>query len=109
MRGTKRVVMIAMAAVMGAESLPGGGAQAADAEEGKALATRWCASCHIVSTEQTRGTAGVPPFSEVAARGDFDAARVALFLLAPHPKMPDMNLTRSEAADLSAYIATFKK
>lgn len=84
-------------------------AAAADAEQGKALATRWCAACHIVAADQTRGTASAPPFSEVATRGDFDAARVALFLLAPHPKMPDMNLTRVEAANLSAYIATLKK
>lgn len=86
-----------------------GQAAAADAEQGKALATRWCAACHIVAADQTRGTASAPPFSEVATRGDFDAARVALFLLAPHPKMPDMNLTRVEAANLSAYIATLKK
>ena len=38
----------------------------------------------------------------------FDAAKVALFLLAPHPKMPDMELSRIEAGDLAAYIATLK-
>jgi hypothetical protein len=39
---------------------------------------------------------------------DFDAAKIALFLLDPHPKMPDMGLSRKEAADLAAYIATAK-
>jgi hypothetical protein len=29
-------------------------------------------------------------------------------LLDPHPKMPDMGLTRSEAADLAAYIASLR-
>jgi hypothetical protein len=29
---------------------------------------------------------------------------LAFFLLTPHPRMPDMNLSRSEAADLAAYI-----
>jgi hypothetical protein len=33
-----------------------------------------------------------------------DAAKLALYLLLPHPKMPDMSLSRSEAADLAAYI-----
>jgi hypothetical protein len=33
---------------------------------------------------------------------------LALFLLLPHPKMPDMSLSRSEAADLAAYIVSFK-
>jgi hypothetical protein len=35
-----------------------------------------------------------------------DASRLALFLLLPHPKMPDMHRSRSEAADLAAYIVT---
>jgi len=38
----------------------------------------------------------------------FDAANIALFLLDPHPKMPDMGLSRTAAADLAAYIATLK-
>jgi len=29
-------------------------------------------------------------------------------LLTPHPRMPDMDLTRAEAADLVAYIASLK-
>jgi hypothetical protein len=31
---------------------------------------------------------------------------LAFFLLDPHPKMPDMALTRAEAADLAAYISS---
>ena len=31
--------------------------------------------------------------------------KLALFLLEPHPKMPNMNLSRNEANDLAAYIA----
>jgi hypothetical protein len=45
----------------------------------------------------------------IAKKPNFDAAQVALFLLLPHPRMPDMGLSRSEAADLAAYIATQKK
>jgi hypothetical protein len=41
-------------------------------------------------------------------RPDFDAAKIAAFLLEPHPKMPNMSLSRTEAADLAAYIATLK-
>jgi hypothetical protein len=33
---------------------------------------------------------------------------IALFLLDPHPKMPDMGLSWTEAADLAAYIASLK-
>ena len=77
---------------------------AADAANGERLAKRWCAACHIVASDQKKGSAQVPPFSAIAKRPGFDTAKLALFLLTPHPKMPDMNLTRNEAADLAAYI-----
>jgi hypothetical protein len=34
----------------------------------------------------------------------FDAAKIALSLLDPHPKMPDIGLSRSDAADLAAIL-----
>jgi hypothetical protein len=49
-----------------------------------------------------------PPFATIAKIPGFNAAQVALFLLAPHPKKPDMELSRTEAGDLAAYIATLK-
>jgi mono/diheme cytochrome c family protein len=83
-------------------------AWAADAAKGEVLAKRWCATCHIVASDQQRGSTQAPAFSTIADRPSFDAGKVALFLLDPHPKMPDMNLTRAEAADLAAYIAAQK-
>jgi len=85
-----------------------GEASAADAHKGETLAKRWCATCHIVAIDQQRGTAQAPPFSAVANQPDFNEGRLAFFLLTPHPRMPDMNLSRSEASDLAAYIATQK-
>lgn len=79
-------------------------AGAADAVKGETLAKRWCATCHVVSSQQQQGTAQAPPFSAIASRANFNETTIAFFLLAPHPRMPDMNLTRSEAADLAAYI-----
>jgi mono/diheme cytochrome c family protein len=84
-------------------------ADAADAQEGARLAERWCASCHAISPNQAQATTQAPPFSEIAKTQGFDAAKVAYFLLAPHPRMPDMNLSRSEAADLAVYIETQRK
>jgi mono/diheme cytochrome c family protein len=85
-----------------------GTALAADAVNGKRLAERWCAGCHIVSTQQNSGTTQAPPFSEVAQRPHIDAPMVAFFLMNPHPKMPDMSLSRTEAADIAAYIVSLK-
>jgi mono/diheme cytochrome c family protein len=79
-------------------------AASADAPHGEQIANRWCASCRVVARDQVGATTQAPPFSEIAKIEGFDAAKVALFLLAPHPRMPDMNLSRSEAADLAAYI-----
>ncbi len=80
-------------------------AQAADADHGEKLARRWCAACHIVAPDQLRGADNVPSFASVAHRPGFSAQTLTFFLLDPHPKMPDMALSRGEAEDLAAYIA----
>jgi mono/diheme cytochrome c family protein len=81
---------------------------AADPVNGERLARRWCAPCHVVASDQRDPTGEAPPFATIAAKPDFDAAKLAFFLLDPHPKMPDMGLSRTEAADLAAYIVTLK-
>ena len=80
-------------------------ALAADVARGETMARRWCAACHVISPGQTRGSTQAPPFSEIAKKRGLDAAQLALDLLLPHPRMPDMGLSRAEAADLAAYIA----
>ena len=85
----------------------GSTAQAADPRHGGELAKRWCAACHIVAPDQQKGADNVPTFAAIAHRPDFNPQRLAFFLLDPHPKMPNMELTRREAEDLAAYIAGF--
>jgi mono/diheme cytochrome c family protein len=77
---------------------------AADARKGETLAKRWCATCHVVAADQQVGTTQSPAFATIARNPEFNEAMLAFFLLTPHPRMPDMNLSRSEAADLAAYI-----
>jgi mono/diheme cytochrome c family protein len=90
-------------------TLTGPAALAADSSNGERLAHRWCEACHVVTPTQRRPALDqAPPFATIAKRPDFDAAKIALFLLDPHPKMPDMGLSRTEAADLAAYISTLK-
>jgi mono/diheme cytochrome c family protein len=84
-------------------------ALAADARNGEQLARRWCEPCHVVADDQREVTGEAPPFASISRRPGFDASRIAMFLLDPHPKMPDMSLTRIEAADLAAYIATLAR
>jgi mono/diheme cytochrome c family protein len=80
---------------------------AADADNGSRLAHRWCEACHVIAEVQSRSsTDAAPPFATIAARPGFNAGALAMFLLDPHPKMPNMSLTRTEAADLAAYIGS---
>lgn len=80
---------------------------AADAAKGEVIAKRWCAACHLVSPEQTHANPDAPSFSSIAHKKQ--ALQLKTFLTDPHPKMPDMSLTRDEIADIIAYIGTLKK
>jgi len=98
---------------MAAAFLAGSPAMAADAKpdagHGGDLAKRWCSSCHLVEGGQKQADADVPSFGAIARKSDFTAEKVAFFLLDPHPKMPNFSLTRTEAADIAAYIGSLRK
>ena len=86
-----------------------GPAFAADAAKGKAIAERWCASCHVVAREQKRAPSDqAPPFASLAGKPDFGADRLAFLLLKPHPNMPKLSLSRFQVGDLAEYILTLK-
>lgn len=102
-RRARRALLGALAALsVGA----GASALAADVDHGEKLARRWCAACHIVANDQTHGLDGAPPFATIAKIPGLGADKIALFLRDPHPKMPDMQLSRPETEDLAAYIVS---
>jgi mono/diheme cytochrome c family protein len=82
---------------------------AADAYQGKDIAQRWCAGCHVVERDQ-KGPAidQAPPFASVGRTPGFDDNKLAILLLKPHPNMPKLALSREEVANLTAYILTLK-
>jgi mono/diheme cytochrome c family protein len=96
-------------AVVAVSLFPKVNSYAADAPHGLDLAKRWCASCHVVSPDQQSASADAPPFAAIANSPNFDPKRLAYFLLEPHPKMPQMAISRSAADDIAAYIETLKK
>jgi len=96
--------LIIVATVLGASQ-----ALAADPDHGADLAKRWCAACHLVDGAQKQASADVPSFAMIAQKSDFTPEKVAFFLLDPHPKMPNFPLSRSEAADIAAYIGSLRK
>jgi len=77
----------------------------ADPNDGEKLARRWCSECHMVAPDQQRAGTDAPPFATIARAPGFSREKLAYFLLEPHPKMPNMSLSRSEATDLADYIA----
>jgi mono/diheme cytochrome c family protein len=82
---------------------------AADGYEGKAIAERWCTGCHVVEREQkSPATDQAPPFASIAGTPEFGANKLAILLLAPHPNMPKLALSRAEVANLAEYILTLK-
>jgi mono/diheme cytochrome c family protein len=83
-------------------------ALAADASNGMRVAELWCAACHVVTVSQRQANADAPPFEEIAKRPNFSEPGLVTFLLDPHAKMPNMNLTRIEANDIAAYIGTLR-
>jgi len=78
-------------------------AWAGDARKGAVIAKRWCASCHVVSKDQTTAVADAPSFFDIAQRRT-DKNQIANFLVDPHPPMPDMHLSRKEIDDITTYI-----
>jgi mono/diheme cytochrome c family protein len=82
-----------------------GASAAANAAKGEIIARRWCAACHVVAADQTTANSDAPTFASIARRHE-RAKKLEAFLMDPHPKMPDMNLSRSEIADIVAYIGS---
>lgn len=93
------------ATILAAVAWPADAAVAADAKAGEALARKWCATCHVVAADQERRPNVAPPFSEIAKKPGFDAARLIEARKPPHPPIPP-NLPEDQAADIAAYIAT---
>ena len=81
---------------------------AGDAQRGSIIAKRWCASCHVVASDQTSASADAPSFFDIARRRT-DRKKLGNFLMDPHPPMPRLDLSNRQIADLMAYLATLSK
>lgn len=82
---------------------------AADAVAGRELALRWCSACHLVTADQERVTEAAPSFAAIAKKPGFNTGQLTKSLQWPHPAMPGRELSRVQAENIAAYIATFAK
>jgi len=76
---------------------------APDDIRGEALATRWCAPCHLPGANG-KVTDAAPTFHAVAALARKDPDSIRTFLARPHAPMPPLELDRGQIADLVAYF-----
>jgi len=76
-----------------------------DPDRGRQIAERWCSSCHVVTATGPDGaTDGAPTFRSIATDPQYTRSRVFNFLKAPHPPMPDFQLSNQTIDDLVAYF-----
>jgi mono/diheme cytochrome c family protein len=80
---------------------PGVAGAAGDAERGRVLAERWCASCHGMERPSV-ATDAAPPFATIAKGRSPEQLRA--WLTDPHPPMPNPGLDRREVEDVIAYL-----
>jgi mono/diheme cytochrome c family protein len=84
-------------------------AEAGSVARGKAIAERWCVLCHVVGPNQSSAPAdGAPSFLELSKTAAENDTKLRSFLVAPHPPMPNLSLSRREIDDVLAYIASLK-
>ncbi|HYD70421.1 cytochrome c [Azospirillum sp.] len=84
-------------------AVPAAPAGAADAQNGRAIAERWCAACHVVA-EGRSGSDAAPPLPQIARNRAADQRWLRAWLTDPHPPMPNLNLSRSDIDDVVAYL-----
>lgn len=107
LRRTKGKTMLLRTVIVGVAVLVSQAALAADAAKGKIVAQRWCASCHVVAKDQSKGSVDAPTFAAISAGRT--VAQIKGALVTAHTQMPDMSLTREEVENLIVYLQTQAK
>ncbi len=100
---------VAAGAVLAVAMGGGGPAGAGDVAQGRALAERLCAACHMNEGQgEKSGGMGVPSFKAIAKRRSEDHARIVDWLRSRPAVMPDHNVTWDEADSLAAFILSLR-
>lgn len=85
-------------------------AHAGDATEGRAIASRWCTSCHNIGGEAKPSASDtIPTFDSIAQRPELNRVQLETWIGNPHPPMPNLNLTRVEIDNLVTYIESLRR
>lgn len=74
-------------------------------DAGLRLAQHWCSGCHALEDTPSAADAA-PSFPDIAQARGQDRRWLRAWLMAPHPQMPDFNLSREEIEDVIAYLSS---
>jgi len=81
---------------------------AADLENGRRVAERWCSECHVDAPAPGKARRA-KSFATIAARQDISSEMIMAFLRLPHSTMPNRQLSAQDIQDLAALIMSMKK
>ena len=87
---------------------PSAAPAAGDAQAGRAIAQRWCTSCHAVDDAKTAADAA-PSFPSVAHNPNRSPEWWRTWLADPHPPMPNPSLSRRDIDDVIAYLQSLQR
>ena len=91
------VVLVAVAVPAAAQQVIG------NPDAGHELASKLCASCHIVGTERA-GSDVAPPFVVIARDPQTTLTALHAWVGPGHPMLPNLALSSQQIADINAYL-----
>ena len=83
--------------------------QEGDPAAGRRLAEAWCSGCHVIGPGASGPVAdATPTFPSIARMPSTTGMSLRAFLLTPHPRMPDIQMSRGQTDDVVAYILSLR-
>jgi mono/diheme cytochrome c family protein len=83
--------------------------QEGDRAAGRRLAEAWCSGCHVIGPGASGPASdAVPSFPAVARMPSTTGMSLRAFLLTPHSRMPDIQMSREQIDDITAYILSLR-
>jgi mono/diheme cytochrome c family protein len=82
---------------------------ASNVEQGRELAARLCAKCHLNEGQaEKRSASEIPGFAAVANRQDQTIEHIVAWLQSAPPMMPNHHLSQDEIEALAAFIMSLR-
>jgi mono/diheme cytochrome c family protein len=108
--GGRQAAMVAAVAVTTLLTFPAmGSAQNATPEEGRRIAERYCARCHVVSPEGGAGWTDAPAFVDLAQDRRISRAWMRDFVTKLHMHMLHTERSPAEADAITAYLLSLRE